>query len=818
MKFLLQDLRYGLRQLRRAPGFAMAAVLILALGIGVNGAIFSTANAVLWRALPVSDPQSLVRLAAVRQDGSERDELPTALADDLRRTSAVFSDIIAEDDDGLSFAVEGGRAERVVAQVVSPNFFTFLGVRAVLGQGFSAEVQKGRWAPEVVLSYRFWQREFNGDPHVLGRVVRLNGDAFTIVGVSPSDFYSLAVGFDPELRLPHLPAGQEIGQIHLLSDSDASLMARLKPGIGMAQAEAATDAESQQLLRAHVQEQRRDNPVRRVRLLPGDRGWEGDLAQFRQPLLILFGLAGLVLLIAATNLAGMLFARAAGRKREFALRAAIGAGRARLVRQMLTESSLLSLAGGALAYAIVSHTGNLVLGFLPQGHVSIRLDLAPDSRVAWFTMGLTLLTGVLFGLMPALQATRGELSLALKTDSAASVGDGAASTLRRALVAGQVALSVVLLMAAGLLWRSVSNLRAGDLFPQPNRVLLFTLKPQVELYTAEHIRSLTADIVQRASQLAGVKSAALAENGPLGSRWDEGSIETIDGRSVRAAIDLVSPGYFTALDTAFIAGRDFSPTDRLGSPPVVIVNEELARRLFKNENPLGKIISPPANFDGYFDVRGPLQIVGVVPSVRYYDLHEAPPPAIYLDMQQGTAYMPTLHVRLETGANAADVIGEVQREFGNVDKNFPVFNIRTLADRVNDSLARERLVSQLAGGFGCLALVLVVTGLYGMMAYTVTRRTREIGIRMALGADRANVLGMVLRQGLSTTALGVGTGLLAAWVLGRFLASMLYGVRETDPVTLMAVAILLGGVALLASYVPARRATRVDPMIALRYE
>ncbi len=814
----IQDLRYGLRQLRRTPGFALAAVLILALGIGVNSAIFGTANAILWRTLPVSNPHSLVRLVAVRQDGAEREYLPVTIADELRRDSTVFSDVIAHDDDGLSFSFGDGRAARVVGEVVSPNFFTFLGVRPILGEGFSDGVRQGRWAPEAVLSYRFWQREFGGDPHILGRIIRLNDYGFTIVGVTPPNFYSLRVGFDPELRLPHLPPGRELSQMHLLSDPDAALMARLKPGVGIAQAEAATDAECRQLLRADPEEQHRENPERGVRLLPGNRGWEGDLAQFRQPLLILFGLAGLVLLIASTNLAGMLFARAAARRREFALRAAIGAGRRRLIRQIVTEGALLSLASGALAYVAVSQTGGALFDFLPQGHISISLDLAPDSRVAWFTAGLTLLTGILFGLIPALQATRGELALALKSDSAAAAGDGGGWGIRRALVAGQVALSVVLLMAAGLLWRSLTNLRAGEFFRQPDRVLLFTLKPQVELYNPEHMRSLTAEIARRMAQLPGVESAALAENGPLGSRMSEADVQTPAGQTTEAAIDLVSPGYLGTLGIPLVSGRDFSAIDRAGAHPVVIVNDVLAHRLFNNENPLGRTILPPANSGGYFDIAGPLEIVGVVPSARYYDLHLSPPPAIFLDMQQGTPYMPTLHVRLASGANAVDVTAEVRREFESIDRNFPVFNIKTLADRVNDSLARERLVGQLAGTFGILALLLVVVGLYGVMSYTVAQRTREIGIRMALGAVKSEVLWLIVRQGMTLAAAGVAVGIVCASGLTRFLSSLLYGVRPADPLTFAVVLLIPLVVALIASYVPALRAARVDPMSALRHE
>jgi predicted permease len=816
----IHDLRFGFRQIRRAPGFAATAALILGLGIGVNAAIFSMANAVLWHTLPVSNPHTLVRLVAIREDRSERDALPVTIAEELRRTSTVFSGLITRGDDGLSFSVGGGRAERIMGEVVSPNFFTFLGIRPVLGEGFSQGVQKGRWAPEVVLSYRFWQRQFHGDPRVLGRSVRLNGYPFTIVGVSPSNFYSLVRGFDPELRLPRLPPGQELSQIRLLSNPDAEqTMARLKPGVSMTQAEAATDAECQRLLQESPSVQHRASPTRHVRLLPGDRGWEGDLVQFRSPLLILFGLAGLVLLIASTNLASMLLARSAGRQREFALRAAIGAGRGRLVRQLLTESALLSVSGGLLAFAAVSRAGTILFGFLPQGHISISLDLAPDSRVAWFTLVVTLVAGLIFGLIPALQATRCRLAESLKSDSAASIGQTGGISVRKILVSGQVALSLLLAMAAALMWQSLRNLRAGDFFPQPDRVLLFTLKPQVELYSSAHMRRLTAEIVRQMAELPGIESAALAEDGPLGDlSRRQGTVKTTVGHTIEAGMDAVSPGFFETTGVPLLRGRDFSSVDRNGVRPVAIVNQLLARRLFKNENPLGKLLLPPPN-SGWMDgVTGPLKIIGVVQSTRYSDLHSPPPPAMYVDIQQGTAYMPTLHVRLAAGANAADVTTEVRREFTNIDRNFPVFEIKTLADRVNDSLARERLVGQLAGAFGILALALVVVGLYGVVAYTVAQRTREIGLRMALGAQKGDVLRLVLGQGMSLAVGGVGIGLVGGLALTRFLSSLLYGVKPTDPLTFALVLLGLLAVAVVACYIPAWRATKVDPMVALRHE
>jgi len=812
LRDLADDARYGLRMLTKNPGFTAVAVLTLALGIGANAAIFNTANAALWRTLPVADPQSLVRLIAVRQDHRESNILPVGVAEELRR-SGIFSDVITRTDDGLSFSYNGSGAERVVGEVVSPNFFAFLGVRPVHGQGFSVGVQKGQWAPEVVLSYRFWQRRFGSDPHVLGHSIRLNNYPFTIVGVSPQDFYSLVVGFDPELRVPEMPRGQSLSQSELLSSPYAEIMARLNPGIGIAQAEAATDAACQQFLRDHQLDRHEVNPARHIRLVPGGRGWQGDLRQYRTSLLVLVGLAGVVLLVTAFNLTGMLLARATTRRRELAVRAAIGAGRSRLIRQMFTESALLAMAAGAVGLAIMSSTGNTILRFLPQGHINMVLDLSPDLRTLWFTAGLTILAGVVIGLVPSLQSTGNNVSLGLKSDSAASIGDAKGGIFRQALTIGQVALSLLLLTIAGLFERSLANLRAADPFPQPDRVLLFRMKPQKEFYEGQRIRTLTADVVRRMSTLPGVELAALAEEGPYGSRGAlRSAVHASDGRTVDADMDIVSPGLFATLGIPLFNGRDFSERDNERSKAVVVVDELLAQRLFGSSNPIGKMIEAPVQGN---DVA--FEIIGVVRSSRYYDLHQTSPPMIFYNLQQAGPYMPTLHVRVSS-ANPETVVSEVRREFGVIDRNVPIFDIRTLRDRVLGTLAQQRLVSDLAGAFGALALSLVAVGLYGLMAFSVAQRTREIGIRAALGADRKRIMTLVAWQGMRIVFIGVALGLPASFLLTRLMAGMLYNVHPDDPLSFATETFVLGMVSLLACYIPARTATKVDPMVALRYE
>ena len=808
-----QDVRFGLRMLRKNPGFTAVVVLMLALGIGANAAIFNTANAVLWRTLPVADPQSLVRLIAVRQDRTEHESIPIGIAEELHRSRNIFSDVITRSDDGLSFSYKGGAAERVVGEVVSPNFFDSLGIRPALGQGFSAAVQKGQWAPEVVLSYRFWQRRFGRDPHVLGQSIRLNDYPFTIVGVSPEDFYSLVVGFDPELRVPQMPPGQSLSQSELLSTADAAIMARLKPGIGIVQAEAAADAACQQFLQDDRLNQHEANPTRHIRLAPGARGWQGDLAHYRTSLLVLVGLACVVLLVASFNLTSMLHARATTRRRELAVRAAIGAAKSRLVRQMFTESTLLATVAGAVSLAIMSSTGETILGFLPQGHINVVLNVSPDLRTLWFAAALTVFVGVLMGLVPALYVTRNNLTLGLKSDSAASIGDARGAVFRRVLTMGQVALSLLLLTMAGLFERSLMNLRAAEPFPQPDRVLVFRMKPQKELYDGQKIRNFTAEVAQRMSTLPGVNFAGLAEEGPYGSRGAmHVTVVASDGRTARSDMDIVSPGLFATLGIPLLNGRDFSVQDGEHAKRVVVVDEVLARQLFGNDDAVGKMVEASVQ-EG--DVE--FEIIGVVGASRYFDLHQSPPPMIFFSLQQAGPYMPTLHVRAGS-ANTATVVSEVRREFGVIDKNVPIFDIKTLRDRALDNLAQQRLVSDLAAAFGALALTLVTIGLYGLVAFSVAQRTREIGIRVALGAERKQIMSLIAWQGMQVVLIGVALGLPISFLLARQIAGMLYTVHPDDPLSFATVMFVLGVVTMLACYIPARRATRVDPMVALRYE
>jgi len=807
------DLRYSLRACRRSPAFTLTAVLSLALGIGGTSAIYTALDAVLWKPLPVEDPKSLVTFSISREKGDPETDLPAAFVGQLR-DSNIFAGLTINTADGLSFS-DDGRAERILGEIVSPDFFAVLGVQPILGQGFTRDVRSGHWAPEAVLSYNFWQRRFGGDPGIIGRTIRLNTYPFTIVGVSAPSFFGLVRGTNYELRIPILPAGQDLAQIDQLSGDPQrwlGMVARLKHGVTIAQAEAAADAQFHEFLRTTSIKRFTADGLRHLKVSPSAKGYDEYVLPFHTPLYVLLILVAIVLLIACTNVANMLLARATARAREFAIRTSIGAGRLRLIRQMLAESILLSILGGALGLAVASWAAGVLFHFLPQGHISLVIDMHPDRRALLFTFALSLVTGLLFGLAPALQVTRGSLAGALKADTAASAGEGHGAGFRKVLVVSQVAFSLLLLIAAGVFIRTLSDLRPTGYRSNPERILLFTIKPQQEIYSDDRRRWLAAELIRRMSALPGVQAAAVAEDGPLGSRSDDTEVQVPGQNPIRAAIDRVSQSFFDTVGIPRIAGRDFDSRDKPGSPPVIIVNQALARALFPNQNPIGRTLRIPlGKQDGNYE------IVGVVADTHYYDVHKAPGPAIWLSTMQIPPYLPTLHVRTNASDTAA-MIAAVRHEFDLLDKGFPVFNIRTMSARIEDSLAGERMVANLSGAFGILALMLAAVGLYGILAYSVSRRTREIGIRMALGADSGSVLWMVAREAVVLVGAGSAVGLALAIAANRVLTAYLSGVSSVDLAIAAPCTCGMFVVAAAAVAIPAIRGCRVDPLIALRHD
>jgi predicted permease len=808
---LLADLRYGLRACRRQPLFTLTVAGSIALGIGANSAVLTAVDAVLWRPLRVHDPATLIQFTTIRSNGSENDWLPIEYHRHLRAIPPI-ADVAGEVNEGLSFTYDG-RAERIMGMAVTANYFTMLGVQPAIGQPFSPDVRAGRWAAEAVLSYRFWQRRFGGDPSVIGRTIRLNSYPFTIVGVSASSFFDLVQGIDPEVRVPVLPPDAQLAEIELMNGANASSMltiARLRPGATMAQAEAAINGRLSEYFDATTSERVRRAPWTRIRVESGARGWTSELDDFHAPLFVLLALSALVLVTACANMASMLSARDSARRRELAIRVSIGAGKLRLGRQLLAEGVLLAVMGGALAVPIAYGTAQMLPQFLPQGHIGLSLDLQPDARAIAFTSVLALVAGCVVGFVTALQATRGDQTGALKSDLTPSVSAGGGATLRRALVTGQVAFSLAMLVVAALFLRAVSVLRPTDFVGPLDRILLFTIKPQRELYNESRMRTLADELVRRMSALPGVSAAAIAETGPLASRQHTTRVYGPHGDSAEVAADFVSPGFFDAAGIRLLSGRAFGAGDSPGAPRVAVINRSLAQLLFGRGNPVGRTIAvPPGGPEATY------LVIGVVADVRYHDLRVAPPPTLWRAYQTEPPYMPTLHVR-SADANTGALINAVLREFDAIDTGFPVFDIKSLDKRVADTLARERMVAGLATAFGALALMLAAVGLYGVLAFSVTRRTREIGLRIALGSSVRSVLWLVGREAAQLVIVGLVLGAAIALGAARIIASNFAGVSTGDVAVFAASIMVLTLIAAIAVSIPAARAARVDPLEALR--
>jgi len=818
MKTLWQDLRYAARMLARSPGFTVIAVLSLALGIGINTTIFSFVNAALFRPLPVPQPERLVRL----YDGGAT-SYPDYVA--YRDRTDVFENLAAYTQRQMSMNA-GGETEQVWGEIVTGNYFDVLGVQPMRGRGFLSEEDGTPGThPVVVISHALWERRFNSDPDVIGRNIFLSGQSFTIVGITGEKFVGASVVVPPDLWVPIWtePLVQP-GSVSLTSPDDGWLdvMGRLKPGASVAQAEATVDT-----IAASLNEARRqrnpgpEEPGGRESTVTLARGLmvppEGQ-ATVLLVVTLLMTVVSLVLLVACANVANMLLARAAVRRKEVAVRLALGAGRWRIVRQLLTESILLSILGGAAGLLLALWSADVLLSLLPQSRAGawLTLDVSPDGRVLAYTLLLSLLTGVVFGLVPALQASKPDLVSALK-DETVVLARRRRVTLRNLLVVGQVAVSLLLLVCAGLFLRNLRNTHHADPGFSVENGFVMSFDLGLANYKAAQGRIFHEQLLERVRALPEVRSASLAEFVPLGGARNVSPLY-IEGEPAEATrLDLdsllshntVGLDYFKTMDIPLVRGRDFNSQDTKTSPPVIIINETLARRIAPDGNPVGKRLRNDSK--GEF-----IEVIGVAHDIKYQQLAEKPLFFGYLPLAQRYRSYMTLHVR--TAGDPGGVMNQLRAEVQTLDRNLPLTNVKTFAEHMREPLAPAQLLAQLSGAFGMLALLLAAVGIYGVMAYLVSRRTREIGIRMALGARRVDVLRLVLFEGLSLVAIGITVGLSASFAATRVLASVLYGVSPTDPWTFAGVSLVLALVTLLACYVPARRATKVDPMVALRYE
>jgi macrolide transport system ATP-binding/permease protein len=827
MRTLIQDLRYSARMLWNQPGFTLIVALTLSLGIGANGVIFSLVNALLLRPLPVEKPEELA--AVYTSDFSSGDFGATSYLDyiDFRDRNRVFAGLVAyQPPQPLSLNIDGTN-ERMFGEIVSGNYFSTLGIRPSLGRGFLPEEDRTPGERAVaVISHKLWQTRFGGDPATVGRSVNINGHPFTIVGVAPEKYAGLLRGFATDWWIPAMMIGQAApGSNYLTERGDRGflVMGRLKPGVTLGQAQADFNSIAARLYKewpGHWQNIRRQS--RSISLTPGSEALL--LPDMRMPIVIfmtlLMAVAGLVLLIACANIANLLLARATARRKEIAIRLALGAGRGRLIRQLLTESVLLALLGGGAGLLLAGWCAELLTAFKPPLPIPVELDLQGDWRVFGFMFGLSLLTGIVFGLTPALAASRPDVIASLKDDIGLAITGGRPGRLRGSLVVTQVALSLLLLICAGLFLRSLRNASSIDPGFDAENLLALSMDLHLQGYDETKGRNFTNQLLERVRSLPGVDSASMTDQLPLGFEGARRAF-TIEGytaqpgESTEINSSFVAPEYFETLRIPLLQGRTFQQQDIANGPGVALVNEAFARRYWPGQPPVGKRIQMGVARSGINDSPY-LTVIGVVKDGKYATLGEDATPFIYLNLAQNFVLSPTLIAR--TQGDPLHLLPAVRGEVAALDKNLPLYDVKTMRQHLGLALLPARMAGSVLGVFGLVALALGAAGIYGVMAYSVAQRTREIGIRMALGANTRDVLRLVVRQGMTLVAIGMAIGLAAALALTQLLKSLLFGVSATDPLTFAVIASLLIFVALLACWIPARRATKVDPMIALRCE
>src|SRR5712691_6634969 len=816
METLFKDVRYGIRSLLKRPGFTAVAVITLALGIGANTAIFSLVNTVLLRPLPVDHPEQVVSVA-VRGKGDSINAFSHPNYLDFRDRNQVFSGLLLYRFVPLSLS-RAGTNERVWSYEVSGNYFDVLGVKAIKGRTFLPEEDRTRLShPVAVVSYGCWQRRFGGDTNLVGQDVLLNNNTFQIIGIAPEGFKGTEFVYAPEMWVPiSMLEWAEPGAKWLDDRSSGNFFAvgRLKPGINAKQAALSLNLLAQQLAKEYPD----TNEGQKIQLTPPGfiiPDLRGAVVSFTWALM---AAVALVLLIACTNRAGRLLARAMDRRKEIAIRLALGANRLRLIRQLLTESILLSVVGGAIGLLLAIWTINALLAFKPPIDFPLALDVGVDWRVLIFLVSVSVITGAVFGLAPALQATRPGLVTALK-DTAAQ-GGGRRSRLRSGLVVAQIALSLVILIGAGLVGRTLQQLRTMNPGFDPHNALTLSFDLGLQGYDEARGQQFYHQIVDRVQSLHGVRSVAVASYVPLTINYNssnifvEGQVAERGANAPSAMVGSVGPRYFQTMATSLVQGREFTDQDKEKSESVAIVNETFVRRLLLNTKSIGDAAGKRVSFNGS---QGPfMRIVGVAKDGKYFNISEEPRSFIWTPLAQSYSSSANLIVRSIGDPQA--MISAVRNEVRSLDPNLPIFDVKTLTEHMRLALFPARVAATVLGTFGFVALTLAAIGIYGVTSYSVAQRTREIGIRMALGAQIGDVLRLVLSNGVKLTAFGVAIGLAGAYLLTRALASLLYGVSATDPLTFGFIAFLLIVVALIASYIPARRASKVDPLVALRYE
>jgi predicted permease len=830
MTRVLQDVQFAFRSFRRSPVFTLVAVLSLALGIGANTAIFTLVDQLILRLLPVQEPERIVLLAGSgRHYGGNNGRNATSypMYQDLRDRNAVFSGMMCRYRFGPIVAI-GAQTEVVSGELVSGNYFPLLGTRPALGRLYTSsdDLHAGRH-PFVVLSYGWWQSRFAGDPQVLGQTIRVNNYPLTIVGVAQPGFDGMEPGLRAQMFVPMAMAAAVRPGFPAMYDRRqrwVNAYGRLKPGVSLQQAEAGLQPLFHQIIEGEVimPAFRNATPFDKeqflrmsLKVIPGSQGNTNLRRQYEKPLWVLMGVVGLVLLIACANLASLLTARAASRQKEIAIRLAIGSNRARMIQQLLTESLLLAAAGGVAGAVLAAGMAKGLLAFLPASITGYSITSSPDLRMMLFTCGLSLVTGIAFGLAPALQSTRPNIAATLKDQAGGVVGGGAPVRLRKTLVAAQVSLSLLLLIGAGLFVRSLSNLRTLNPGFETGNLIQFSVSPGSIGYNEQRRAEFFRRTEERLRALPGVRGAGMANIAVLANNEWDNSI-TIQGYQAKPGEEMdphfnaVSPGYFDALGIHLLAGRVFAVKDVIHAPKVAIVNAAFVKRYFGDGIAVGRRFGLGSDPGTPTDV----EIVGVVNDTRYESLRDRIPLLVYLCAAQVQNNAQTVYVRTERDPDSA--FATIRAALHELDPNLPVTGMKTLERQLDESLVTERMIASLSTAFGALATVLAVIGLYGVMAFMVTRRAREIGIRMALGAQSGNVVWLVMREVLVLVGVGVAFGLPAAFALAGLVRAQLYGIEPNDPPSIALATLLLAAVAVLAGYIPARRAAACDPVQVLR--
>ncbi len=839
------DFKYALRTLRRSPGYMAVAVMTLALGIGANTAIFSLLDQILLRLLPVKNPEQLVLLTMRGHHYGSNwggNAISHPMFQDFQAHNDVFSGMFCRFRAPVSLTF-GGQSERVNAELVSGTYFSVLGVNTILGRTFTPEddrVPLGH--PLVMLTYDYWRRRFGGDAGMVGKNLIVNGHNMTVLGVVQPGFDGVELGYSTKIFIPIMMQDSiVVGNPKMLTDRRmrwVNAFGRLKPGVSITQAKASLEPFMHSMLEMEVKEAAfsHASPYDREQflkswmdVLPGSQGRSYTRRELSTPLWVLMATTGVVLLIACANLANLLLARATGRQKEIAVRLAIGASRVRIISQLLTETISLAALGGMVGLGIAFWADKALLRiYLPADSTDLNISTLPDFRILVFTLGVTVLTGVVFGLVPAFQTTRPDVGRVLKDEAGAVVGGGHAG-LRKTLVVAQVALSLLLLIAAGLFLRSLKNLsNLGPGFPV-ERLVGFNIDPSLGGYTPERSKIYYQQLTSALSSVPGVESAGLASMRILeNDEWD--SSMTVEGYTPAKPEDRadpymnqISPGYFATLGVPIVAGRDFrmtddheikkGPEDDDWTPTTVMINEKFAKKFFPGRNPLGLHLG----FGRDPGTRTDMEIIGIVKDIKYTNLRDEIPEQAYVPYM-GSHFLGSMTVYIRTAVDPNLLMPTVREKVRELDPNLPIYALRTTETQISNSLVTERMIASLSTVFGFLATMLAVIGLYGVMSYTVAQRTREIGIRMALGAEQGNVVWMVMRDVLRLIGIGVVAGIPAALALTRVVESQLFGLTGHDPRTLAIATVALTVVACTAGYIPALRASRLDPMKALRYE